>query len=132
MTKIRRTISITSGTIDPSEPKQYICLAMEPSARIKVKIMVNGYYNTSIANIYHCLVANSGVSIISIGRVEVPFTEIKVTLFVFDHDLSNIYNIIGAYADAIYLPYGVIITYLNKNLLPNTKEVNFSLSVNTK
>ena len=116
---IWRTISSTNGTIDPSDSRQDLCLTMDPNTRGKVEIKMDGYADTSIATVENGLVANAGVSIIMIGHVEVLSTERKVTLIGSDHDLSKKFTLIGVSTTAIDLPYGVIFTCLNKDLLPH-------------
>ena len=84
---------------------------MGPNIRGKVKITINGYYDTSIDMSENVIFANFIDSVISIVHVEVLLTYLKVKLVGFDHSILNKSVLIEAYTDAIVLNYCVIITF---------------------
>ena len=69
MPNIRQTISIKTGNVDPSDYIKDLLISMDPNTRGKVKIMINGYADTSIATIENGLVANASDYVIWIGHV---------------------------------------------------------------
>ena len=90
---------------------------MEPSTGEKVKIIMNGYADTSISTIENGIVADYCASVIRTAQVEFQLIEIIFMFLGYDYDRSKKSTIIGYYTFAIDLPYGVIITFPNKNLI---------------
>ena len=90
---------------------------MNSTSKLKVTIVACGYANNSIAIIVNGLVYNTSAAIISIISAEFSLTGIKVTLVVFDHDLSKKSIMIVDYAAVIYLPIGDVSAHLDESTL---------------
>ena len=75
------------------------------------------YVNTSVPSIWNDIYDNTSVAVTSNGFAEVSHTGIKVSLIVFDSDLSNKSILIGASKVEMDLPNGTSIYHCKATLL---------------
>ena len=68
------TISITNGTIDLSDSKQDLSLAMNPKEKLKENLVVDVYASTSVAAIFNGIVDNTSGADSGNFHVEVSLT----------------------------------------------------------
>ena len=69
------TVSIKTDTINFSDYKQDLCVAMHPKAKRKRELMVDRYAGTIVATIGYIIVVNTSVAVSGNVHVEVPLIE---------------------------------------------------------